>query len=113
MRIADIKEIERKNHGNMGIIYRKNWPFTDLINYHLLVMKERGLMDKLLEPYLRATRKLCSNQEKIKSIINKPSPVTINATFSLYLIQFLGLLISSFCFVIEVLRHRSVIKTLL
>ena len=111
--IADIKEIERKNQGNMGMIYRKNWPFTDLINYHLLVMKEHGVMDKLLEPYLRATRKLCSNQERIKSIINKPTPVTINATFLLYLIQFFGLLISSFCFVIEVLRHRRVTKTLL
>ena len=109
--IADIKEIERKNQGNMGMIYRKNWPFTDLINYHLLVMKEHGVMDKLLDPYLRATRKLCSNQERIKSIINKPTPVTINATFSLYLIQFFGLLISSFCFVIEVLRHKRVINT--
>ena len=108
-RILDIKEVERKSQGSLGMIYRRNWPFKDLFNYHLLAMKESGLMDKLLEPYLRATRKVCPNQQVIKSVINKPNPVNMYASFSLYIIVIMGLITSFVCFTIEIICHRCLL----
>ena len=109
-RVLDIKESRRRNQGSMGMIYRKNWPFKDLLNYHLLVMKESGVMDKLHEPYLRATKKTCPNQQTIKSIINKPIPVSTNETFSLYLIVLIGLLSALIFLTTEILCCRHVSK---
>ena len=109
-RLSDIRKAERSHQGISGMIYRKDWPFKDLLNHHLLVMKQSGVMDKLFQPYLRKTRKICPNQQKIKAIINKPNPVSINATFSLYLLIFLGLIISFVCLSIEVICNRHVLK---
>ena len=109
-RLSDIKKAERRSQGISGMVYRKDWPFKELFNYHLLVMKQTGVMDKLFHPYLRKTTKICPNQQKIKAIINKPNPVSINATFSLYLLIFLGLVISFICLSIEVLCCRHVLK---
>ena len=106
-RLFEIKEFSRKGQGSTGMIFRKNWPFKDLINYHLLVMKETGLMDKLYEPFLLKARKSCPNQQSIKSIIDKPVPVTINASISLYLIIFFGLVFSAVCLMVELLYYKS------
>ena len=105
-RLFEIKEFSRKGQGSTGMIFRKNWPFKDFLNYHLLVMKETGLMDKLYEPFLFKTKKSCPNQQLVKSIIDKPVPVTINATISLYLIISIGLLFSAVCLMVELLCHK-------
>ena len=105
-RLSEIKCLNQKGQGNVGMIYRKNWQFKDFLNYHLLVMKETGLMDKLYEPFLKMTKKSCPNKQLIRSVINKPNPVTINKTFSLYLIIFIGLIISSISLTLELLCKR-------
>lgn len=104
--LFEINQFSRKGQGNTGMIYRKNWPFKDFLNYHLLVMKETGLMDKLYEPFLLSTKKSCPNQELVRSLIDKPNPVTINATFSLYLIIFVGVVVSAVCFIFELMYRR-------
>ena len=105
-RLFEIKEFNRKGQGSTGMIFRKKWPFKDFLNYHLLVMKETGLMDKLYEPFLLKTKKSCPNQQLIKSIINKPVPVTMNATISLYLIIFIGLVFSAVCLMVELVHSQ-------
>ena len=107
-RLSDIETAERRSQGISGMIYRKNWPFKELLNHQLLVMKQSGVMDKLYHPYLRKTKKICPNQQIIKRIINKPNPVTINATFSLYLLIFIGLIVSFACLSIEIVYYRHV-----
>ena len=102
-RLFDIKETQRRSQGSIGMIYRKGWQFKDLHNYHLLVMKENGVMDKLYEPYLRVTKKTCPNKQIIKSVINKPSPVSTNETFFLYLIVLIGTISSIIFLTIEIL----------
>ena len=105
-RLFEIKQFNRKGQGNTGMVYRKDWPFKEFLNYHLLVMKETGLMDKLYEPFLKASKKSCQNQQMIRHVIDKPSPVSLSASFSLYLIIFIGLSISAICLTMELLCHR-------
>ena len=107
--LLDIKDSHRSGQGSAGMIYRKNWPFKDFLNYHLLLMTERGWMDKLYQPYIKRTKKSCPEKILIQAILNKPSPVTMNATFSLYLIIFIGLSLSSICLIIEVMCGNGTI----
>ena len=39
-----------------GIIFQKNWRFTELFNYHLLQLKEEGIIDQISNKYYRTNR---------------------------------------------------------
>jgi len=98
--------IETRHQGNkqiLGMIFKKNWQYTHLFNYYLLVMKEKGLMDKLFQPYLTTTKKSCPDDQLIRHLISKPKPVGINTTVSGYLIIFVGIICALFVLFLEVL----------
>ena len=105
-RLVEIEQFNQKYQGNTGMIFRKTWPFKDFFNYHLLVMKEVGMMDRLYKPFRKATKKSCPNQQLIKSVIDKPTPVSMNASFFLYLIILIGFVTSCLCLAVEFLCQR-------
>jgi len=45
--------IDLRPRGN-GLIFRKNWPYTQLFNYHLLKMHEEGIVNQLRKSWVRA-----------------------------------------------------------
>ena len=55
--------------------------------YNVLIMKEQGVLDRLYVPYLKAIQKSCPNDITIRPILKRPNRVSINTTFSLYLIH--------------------------
>ena len=104
---CSVLHIGNRNQGNkqiLGIIFKKNWQYTNLFNYYLLLMKEKGLMDKLYQPYLTTTKKSCPDDQLIRHIISKPRPVGINTTVSGYLLVFVGIICALFALILEVLH---------
>ena len=43
----------------VGFIYQKNWPYTKLLNDHLLLLEEEGITNMLLHKYYNKRRQLC------------------------------------------------------
>ena len=105
-KLSNIKSYQQNNKQTMGMVFKKNWPFTKLVNYHLLKMKEIGTLDRLYEPYLKTTRKSCPHEQLIRHIISKPKPVGTNTTFTLYLVVFSGILCAFICMFIEILYKK-------
>jgi hypothetical protein len=102
---CSLLQIRNKYQGNKqssGMIFKKNWPYTSLFNYYFLVMKEKGLMDKLYQPYLMTTKQFCSDQQRIRHHISKPKPVGINTTVSCYLIVFVGCISAIIVLLLEI-----------
>ena len=79
---------------NSGLIFTKNWPFTKLFNYHLLRMKEEGILDRLLLPYINKIQKSCPGDRKIRSAIKDPTPIESEKILFLYVILSMGFSIS-------------------
>ena len=104
--LLNIKNYRRDNKQSMGLIYKKNWPFTRFLNYHLLSLKEIGMMDRLYEPYLMSTRKSCLDDRIIRPVIKMPKPVGTNITFSLYLIILLGFVCALVLLMIEIVCQK-------
>ena len=76
-----------------GLIFRKNWPFTELINHHLLILKERGHLEEIRKRYLGHSELDCNTRTV--------EPATITTTFSLYILMITGLLSSFISFLFE------------
>ena len=92
--------------------FKKNWEYTQLFNYHLLIMKEKGVMDKLLRPYLLTTKKSCPNQQLIRRVLNKPMPVGVNTIVSGHLIVIIGCIIALAILIIEAIdKHINMIHS--
>ena len=82
-------------------MFKKNWEFTKIFNYHLLVMKENGMMEVLYNRNMRESVKICPNQHKIHRIITDPGPVGTATTFSLYLVLLLGFIAALILLMVE------------
>ena len=76
------------------MIFQKGWPWADLFNYHLLVMKEKGLMERLYHLDTKKVSKSCPNEYNINRVVKEPSPVTTNKIFSLCMALVIGFLAS-------------------
>lgn len=84
------------------MIFKKNWPFTGLLNYHLLLMKEKGVIERLKNFHLKSkTKASCPDEHTIHQVLKKPRPVGIGQFVSLYLIMGIGLLGSMILLVME------------
>ena len=81
-KLALIKGSRRKP-ASEGMIFQKGWPWTDFFNYHLLEMKESGLMERLYKRNMKKPSKSCPNEYMINRIV-KTEAVGINKIFSLY-----------------------------
>ena len=89
--IEVVKEKERHVDYNAGMIFKKNWEFTSLINYHLLRMKEDGSLKRYLNPYEKNIRKLCPDDQIIRPVLKVPKPASLASTYLLYMIMALGI----------------------
>ena len=78
----------------VGFMFQKNWPWKDFFNYHLLVMKESGLLERLYQRTMEREKASCPNEYTVTQTLREPQPVGTNKTFSLYLILWLGFAIS-------------------
>ena len=92
-----------------GMIFKKNWPFTPLLNYHMLIMKEEGIMDRYFRPYEKKNEKLCDNEVKIRSILKLPQPVSLYTTVFLFLIISSGFLCAIGLLVIEMIENKCIL----
>ncbi|XP_023342382.1 uncharacterized protein LOC111712095 [Eurytemora carolleeae] len=79
-----------------GVYLRKNSPFTPLFRKQLQIMKETGVVDTILENSKRGTRKItpCNDSNLI---------LGIQSTVFLFLVIGLGILFSSFIFLMEMI----------
>ena len=100
-----IKNKRQGNKHSFAMIFKKNWQYTKLLNYYMLILKEKGLMDKLNHPYLISTKKSCPDQQLIRRFINKPKPVGVNTTVSSYLIVIGGCICALLVFAFEKLYY--------
>ena len=105
-KVTHIPNFRKYAKNNAGMIYAKNWPYTSLFNYHLLIMKEKGSLDRLFGPYLKGTQKSCPTDQIIRLILKIPDPVSIKTTFSLYLIILTGLVCASIFLCVEIIVKR-------
>ena len=101
--LLHVRKKYEANKQSLGMIFQKNWQYTKLFNYYMLIMKENGLMNKLLEPYLTTTNKDCPEQQRIRHFIEKPKPVGVNTTVSIYLIVFVGFICALVLLLFEML----------
>ena len=51
-RLSQITGSSRKTWPD-GLLFKKNWPWTDFFNYHLLAMKENGWIDRLFQQNMK------------------------------------------------------------
>ena len=91
--IAKIPGFSRKAEP-AGMLFRKRWPWTDLFNYHLLLMKERGMFERLYHHDRKKRGGSCPNEYIINRIVNRPRPIDTNKPFSLYIALGIGFLTS-------------------
>ena len=91
---------------NAGMLFRKNWPFTKLLNFHLLIMKETGALDRLLEPYISLIKKSCPNEVKIRPIMMKPKQIAAEKICFLCVVLLAGVILALISFVVEKLSHK-------
>ena len=107
-KLAKIKHSNRKAP-TTTMMFQKNWPWKDLFNYHLLAMKESGLMERLYKRTMIKPRTICPHHHTINRIVKEPGPIGTSKTFSLYLILLLGMAASLLFFWVEksnVTRHK-------
>ena len=104
-KLSDIENVVI-NRRNNGFVFRKNWEYTKLFNYHLLMMKESGLMDKLFEPYLKLIKKSCPNEQIIRSVMKKPEPLRLNTTFSIFMLIVVGIVCGLVLLYVEIVYFR-------
>ena len=93
-----------------GMIFKKNWPFTRLLNYHLLIMKEKGIMNRYFQPYEKTTDETCKNEIRIRSTLNVVDPVSLYTTVVLFLVISGGLLCSLGVFVVELIAKARCVE---
>ena len=99
-RLSQITGSSRKTWPD-GLLFKKNWPWTDFFNYHLLAMKESGWMDRLYQQNMKKMIRACPNEHTINRIVKEPRPVGTDKTFSLYVALVIGLVISLLLLLVE------------
>ena len=87
--------------------FMKGWPWTELFNYHLLRMKESGLMERLYQINMIKRRRSCPHEYSINRIMKEPRPVGTDKTFSLYIALLIGFLSSLVFFLMEKLSLKQ------
>ena len=91
--LKEIKTYQRNNNEAEGMIFKKKWPFTGLLNYQLLIMKEKGVLERLRHLHFQTiVRKVCPNEHIIHQVYKEPKPVGAETFASLCLIMAIGLL---------------------
>lgn len=101
-----IDYIPQANVVNAGMIFQKNWPFTKLFNYHLLRMKEEGILDRLLVEYMNRIKRSCDGDQRIRSVIKHPKPIESDKILFLYVILASGFLFAIFSLFVEMVYQR-------
>ena len=104
--LSIIKSYQQNSKQSSGMVYKKDWPFTNLFNYHLLIMKESGIIDKFFRPYLKVSKHSCPTEQIIRPTLNIPRPVSTNTAFSLYLIIPIGFCSAFVFLLIEKIHHK-------
>ena len=89
------------------MVFKKGWPWTDLFNYHLLMMKESGLTERLYQRNKKKLSRSCPNEYTINRIVKQPHPVGTHKTISLYIALVIGLATSLVFLVMERLLDRQ------
>ena len=92
--------------GTEGMVFKKRWPWTDLFNYHLLLMRESGMMERLYKRNVKKTSKSCPGEYIINRVVREPRPVDASKTFSLYVALVIGFASSIFLLMYEKLIFR-------
>ena len=85
----------------VGMIFKKNWPYTKLFNFHLLQMRESGMLDHILHKYKKKIKTTCPNEQRISIVLKKFTPVGMEKTIFLYILISLGLFFSSVVLISE------------
>ena len=110
-KLSHIQSYHRNNKETEGLIFRKNWPFTSLLNYHLLIMKEKGVVERLKKLYYTKNNKEpCANEHKVRSILKSPKPIGKSNCVFLYLVVFVGILGAMILLMMEKL-HTKYLRT--
>ena len=85
----------------VGMIFKKNWPYTKLFNFHLLQIRESGMLDHILHKYKKNIKTTCPNEQRISIVLKKFTPVGMEKTIFLYILISLGLFFSSVVLISE------------
>ena len=85
----------------IGIGFRRDWPYTSLMNYYLGKIKESGKFDKLKRNYFRSSRMICHQQ--------RVSPIDCNVCFTALLVMLIGMCSS---FVVLIGEWKIVVRYL-
>ena len=104
--LSEIKTIKRKPVPST-IMFQKNWPFEDFFNYHLLRMKESGLLELLHQRNTNEPNTYCFNERIINRVVKAPRSMDVAKTFSLYVVFLIGLGLSIIFFLLEKLSRRA------
>ena len=99
-KLSQIKGIIWKA-GSAGMLFKKRWPWTDHFNYHLLRMKERGLMEQLYKVNMKKSSKSCPGEHTVNRVMKEPGPIGTDKTISLYVALLVGFLTSLMLLLIE------------
>ena len=95
-KVSKIKGSSRKD-SSAGMVF----------NYHLLLMKESGLTERLYQRNKKKISRSCPNEYTINRIIKQPRPVSTHKTISLYITLVIGLAISLMFLIMERLVDRQ------
>ena len=83
-----------------GMVYQKNWPYTKLLNLHMLKLKEDGIIDLLLNKYFnKKDNVLCGPK-------HTHLPMEIRDTILLFTLLAVGQFISIIVIILECMNHR-------
>ena len=105
-KVSKIRGSSRKD-ASAGMVFKKRWPWADLFNYHLLLMKESGLMERLYQRNKRKLSRSCPNEYIINRVIKQPRPVGTNKAISLYVALAIGLAASFIFLIMEMFVDRE------
>ena len=92
---------------NVGMIFKKNWPYTKLFNFQLLIMKENGMLDRILLDYKKRIKASCPDEHRIRIILKKFTPMGTEKTVFLYIIILAGLLFSALLLGVEMYLQKD------
>ena len=81
-----------RKRGN-GIAFRKDWPCADVINHHMLKLKEMGFISRLFRSFKDRQNPICS--------LSDPSQASFTKTLVVYTILLTGLGIAAVVFCCE------------
>ena len=108
--VSDIPHYQHSK-SSQGMIFKKNWPFTELFNYYLLIMKEKGIMDRFFQPYIKSTEETCPEYQRMRPILKAPKAVENHTVFFLYLILSTGVVRVTIFLVIAKLLFKNAINS--